>query len=68
MDVPKDDRSASLSADSTDSSAIDRRDMEIINRNADRLNREALDTLEYQQLPEVGRRAKRPLADARGSV
>jgi len=29
----------------------DRRDIEIINRNAERLNREALDTLEYQQLP-----------------
>src|SRR5260370_26560422 len=29
----------------------DRRDIEIINRNAKRLNREALDTLEYQQLP-----------------
>jgi metal-responsive CopG/Arc/MetJ family transcriptional regulator len=29
----------------------DRRDVEIINRHAERLNREALDTLEYQQLP-----------------
>jgi metal-responsive CopG/Arc/MetJ family transcriptional regulator len=29
----------------------DRRDVEIINRNAKRLNREALDTLEYQKLP-----------------
>jgi len=29
--------------------ARDRRDIEIIDRNADRLNREALDTLEYQQ-------------------
>jgi len=28
----------------------DRRDIEIINRNAARLNREAKDTLEYQQL------------------
>jgi hypothetical protein len=28
----------------------DRRDIEIIDRNADRLNREAADTLEYQQL------------------
>lgn len=27
------------------------RDITIINRNASRLNREALDTLEYQQLP-----------------
>jgi hypothetical protein len=31
--------------------ARDRKDIEIINRNADRLNREALDALEYQQLP-----------------
>jgi metal-responsive CopG/Arc/MetJ family transcriptional regulator len=29
----------------------DARDIEIINRNADRLNREAMDTLEYQQMP-----------------
>ena len=29
----------------------DRRDIEIINRNAERLNREAMDTLEYQRLP-----------------
>jgi hypothetical protein len=29
----------------------DRRDVEIINRNAVRLNREAKDTLEYQQIP-----------------
>ncbi|MBM3811773.1 MAG: hypothetical protein FJW20_09070 [Acidimicrobiia bacterium] len=29
----------------------DRRDQEIINRNAARLNREAVDTLEYQKLP-----------------
>lgn len=29
----------------------DERDLEIINRNADRLNREAEDVLEYQQLP-----------------
>lgn len=29
----------------------DRQDVEIINRNADRLNRETRDTLEYQQLP-----------------
>lgn len=28
-----------------------RRDIEIINRNAERLNREALDVLEYQSLP-----------------
>jgi len=29
----------------------DQRDLEIINRNAGRLNREAMDTLEYQQVP-----------------
>lgn len=29
----------------------ERRDLEIIDRNAARLNREARDTLEYQQLP-----------------
>ena len=29
----------------------DRRDVEIINRNAARLNREAKDTIEYQQIP-----------------
>ena len=29
----------------------DRRDLEIIDRNAKRLNREAMDTLEYQRLP-----------------
>jgi metal-responsive CopG/Arc/MetJ family transcriptional regulator len=29
----------------------DLRDLEIINRNAGRLNREAMDVLEYQQLP-----------------
>ena len=29
----------------------DRRDIEIISRNVERLNREATDTLEYQQLP-----------------
>jgi hypothetical protein len=31
--------------------ARDRRDMEIIELNADRLNREALDTLQYQKRP-----------------
>lgn len=30
--------------------ARDRKDLEIIDRHAERLNREALDTLEYQQL------------------
>jgi metal-responsive CopG/Arc/MetJ family transcriptional regulator len=29
----------------------DRKDVEIINRNAVRLNREAKDTLDYQQIP-----------------
>jgi metal-responsive CopG/Arc/MetJ family transcriptional regulator len=29
----------------------DRRDLDIIDRNADRLNREAMDALEYQQRP-----------------
>jgi metal-responsive CopG/Arc/MetJ family transcriptional regulator len=29
----------------------DQKDIAIINRNAERLNREALDTLEYQQIP-----------------
>jgi metal-responsive CopG/Arc/MetJ family transcriptional regulator len=29
----------------------DRRDLDVIDRNADRLNREALDILDYQQLP-----------------
>lgn len=29
----------------------DRQDVEIINRNAGRLNREAKDTLEYQRIP-----------------
>lgn len=29
----------------------EQRDLEIINRNADRLNREAEDVLEYQKLP-----------------
>jgi metal-responsive CopG/Arc/MetJ family transcriptional regulator len=33
----------------------DRRDLEIINRNAGRLNREAMDTLEYQIPMKVGR-------------
>ena len=31
--------------------ARDRTDLEIIARNAKRLNRDAMDTLEYQQLP-----------------
>jgi len=34
-----------------DRQARDRKDIEIIDRNAARLNREAIDTLEYQQLP-----------------
>jgi metal-responsive CopG/Arc/MetJ family transcriptional regulator len=31
--------------------ARDRKDIEIINRNAKRLNREAMDTLTYQEVP-----------------
>ena len=31
--------------------ARDQKDIEIIERNAERLNRDAMDTLEYQQLP-----------------
>jgi len=31
--------------------ARDKRDIEIIDRIADRLNREAIDTLDYQKLP-----------------
>lgn len=34
-----------------DREARDRSDVEIINRNAARLNREAMDVLEYQKLP-----------------
>ena len=34
--------------------ARDLKDIAIINRNAERLNREAMDTLEYQQLPRHG--------------
>jgi len=34
-----------------DRQARDRRDIEIIDRYAERLNREALDALEYQHLP-----------------
>jgi len=34
-----------------DREARDRKDLEIIDRNADRLNRDALDTAEYQQFP-----------------
>jgi hypothetical protein len=51
MDSPEDDGSAFLSDDSKQLSVSDRRDIEIINRNAERLNREATDTLEYQRLP-----------------
>ena len=44
--------SAYMDRDDQDRSADerDRRDIQIINRNAERLNREAMDTLEYQQL------------------
>ena len=31
--------------------ARNRRDIKIINRNAERLNREAMDTLDYQRIP-----------------
>ena len=37
----------------------DRRDIEIINRNASRLNRDAQDTLEYQQLPPRAKSVRR---------
>jgi hypothetical protein len=37
--------------DRLESEERDRCDIEIIDRNADRLNREAADTLEYQRLP-----------------
>lgn len=36
----------------------DRRDLEIINRNAGRLNREAMDTLEYQMSTKARRRQR----------
>lgn len=39
----------------------DRRDLEIINRNAGRLNREAMDTLDYQMSTKA-RRRQRPSA------
>jgi hypothetical protein len=51
MDQPEDDHPSSLSDDSTHLSVSDRRDIAIINRNADLLNREAMDVLEYQQYP-----------------
>ena len=41
----------------------DRRDLEIINRNAGRLNREAMDTLDYQ-MSSKARRRQRPSARA----
>ena len=34
-----------------DKAEREKRDLQIINANAERLNREAMDTLEYQQLP-----------------
>jgi hypothetical protein len=40
-----------LQDDRSDRRERENRDTEIINRNADRLNCEAIDTLEYQQLP-----------------
>jgi hypothetical protein len=40
-----------MMADKLQISDRDRRDIEIIARNAERLNHEVLDTLEYQHLP-----------------
>lgn len=45
------ERAALAYLDQLERQARDRKDIEIIERNAERLNREALDTLEYQQLP-----------------
>jgi metal-responsive CopG/Arc/MetJ family transcriptional regulator len=44
------ERAARAYLASLESDERDRRDLEIINSYADRLNREAMDTLEYQQL------------------
>ncbi len=44
------ERAARANVAPLESEERDRRDIEIINQNADRLNREAVDTLEYQQL------------------
>ena len=45
------ERAALAYLDRLEKGERDRRDLAIINRNADRLNREARDTLEYQRLP-----------------
>ena len=45
------EKAALIYLESLEKQARDRKDIEIINRHAKRLNREALDTLEYQQLP-----------------
>ncbi|MCP5113864.1 MAG: hypothetical protein GY953_23780 [bacterium] len=49
-------RAALAYLDRLESADRDRRDLEIINRNAKRLNREAIDTLEYQQAPALCRK------------
>jgi hypothetical protein len=45
------ERAALAYLDRLDRHMRDRRDLEIIDRNSRRLNREAIDTLEYQKLP-----------------
>jgi len=45
------ERAALAYLESLDRLERDRRDIEIIDRNAKRLNREAIDVLGYQQLP-----------------
>jgi len=44
------ERAAQIYVSNLERQARDRRDREIIDRNVDRLNREAIDTLGYQQL------------------
>jgi hypothetical protein len=45
------ERAARAYLDRLESEEGDRRDTEIINRHADRLNRETMDTLGYQKIP-----------------
>ena len=45
------ERAALLYLAQLERQARDRRDAEIIDRHADELNREALDTLDYQRIP-----------------
>jgi metal-responsive CopG/Arc/MetJ family transcriptional regulator len=45
------ERAAVAYLDRLDQEVRDRKDIEIINRHAKRLNREAIDTLKYQQVP-----------------